>query len=60
MSLYWEGQLWMVVQEGPLRFLFDTTGDLFYGRGFEMLAILEANFRPDTLSRADEECIHEF
>jgi hypothetical protein len=50
----------MVVQEGPLRFLFDTTGDLFYGRGFEMLAILEANFRPDTLSRADEECIHEF
>jgi hypothetical protein len=62
----------MVVQDGPVRFLLDHTGDLDYGRGFEMLAILEAHLCPDTFSHAfatlislitnkqDEECIHEF
>jgi hypothetical protein len=71
-SQYWEGQLLMAVRDGPVRFLFDNTGDLYHGHGFEMLAILEANFCPNTFSRAfatflslvhdkqNEESIHEF
>ncbi len=62
----------MAVQDGPLRHLFDNTGDLYYGRGFEMLATLEANFKPATFSHSfaallslindkqSEEGIHEF
>ncbi len=62
----------MAVQDGPVRFLFDNTGDLYFGRGFEMLATLDANFKPATFSRAfttllslvndkqAEEGIHEF
>ncbi len=51
-SQYWEGQLWMVVQDGPVRFLFDNTGVLYFGHGFEMVAVLEAYFKPDTFSHA--------
>jgi hypothetical protein len=40
----------MAVQDGPVRHLFDNTGDLYYGRGFEMLATLEANFKPAIFS----------
>ena len=40
----------MGVQGGLIRHLFDNTGDLYYGRGFEMLATLEANFKPATFS----------
>jgi len=62
----------MAVQDGPLRHLFENTGDLYYGRGFEMLATLEANFKPATFSHSfaallslindkqSEEGIHEF
>jgi hypothetical protein len=62
----------MAVQDGPVRFLFDNTGDLYFGRVFEMLAALEENFKPATFSRAfatllslindmqAEEGIHEF
>jgi hypothetical protein len=62
----------MAVQDGPVRFLFDNTGDLYFGHGFEMLAALEANFKPGTFSHAfaillslvndmqAEEGIHEF
>ncbi len=69
---YWEGQLWMAVQDGPVWFLFDNTGDLYFGRRFEMLAAHEANFKPATFSHAfatllslvndkqAEEGIHEF
>ena len=42
----------MAVQDGPVWFLFDNTGDLYFGRRFEMLAALEANFKPATFSRA--------
>ena len=71
-SQYWKGQLWMGVQDGPVQFLFDNTGNLFYGRGFEILAALEANFKPVTFShtfaklrsliniKQAEEGIHEF
>ena len=62
----------MAVQDGPLRHFFENTGDLYYGRGFEMLATLEANFKPATFSHSfaallslindkqSEEGIHEF
>ena len=42
----------MAVQDGPIRHLFDNTGDLYYGRGFEMLATLEANFKPATFTHS--------
>jgi hypothetical protein len=62
----------MAVQDSPVRHLFDNTGDLYYGRGFEMLASLEANFKPAMFSHTfttllsiindnqAEEGIHEF
>ncbi len=62
----------MAVQDGPIRHLFDNTGDLYYGGGFEMLATLEANFKPAAFShtfatllslindKQSEEGIHEF
>jgi hypothetical protein len=34
----------MAVQDGPVQFLFDNTGDSYFGHGFEMLAALEAIF----------------
>ena len=42
----------MAVQDGPVRFLFDNTGDLYFGRGFEMLAALKTNFKPATFFHA--------
>ncbi len=71
-SQYWEGQLRMAVQDGPVRNLFANTGDLYYGHGFEMLASLEAEFKPATFShtfttfislvndKQAEEGLHEF
>ena len=71
-SEYWEGQLRMAVQDGPVRNLFANTGDLYYGHGFEMLASLEAEFKPATFShtfttfislvndKQAEEGLHEF
>jgi hypothetical protein len=62
----------MAVQDGPVRNLFANTGDLYYGRGFEMLASLEAEFKPATFShtftafislvndKQAEEGLHEF
>jgi hypothetical protein len=49
-SQYWEGQLRMAIQDGPVRHLFGNTGDSYYGHGFEMLASLGANFKPATFS----------
>jgi hypothetical protein len=62
----------MAVQDGPVRILFANTGDLYYGHGFEMLASLEAEFKPATFShtftafislvndKQAEEGLHEF
>ena len=62
----------MAVQDSPVRHLFDNTGDLYYGRGSEMLATLEENFKPDAFShtfatlislinnKQSEEGVHEF
>ena len=37
-SRIWEGQLRLAVKDGSLKYLFDNKGDLYNGRGFEMLA----------------------
>jgi hypothetical protein len=62
----------MAVQDGPVRHLFDNTRDLYYGPRFEMVAALEANFKPATFThtfttllslvnnKQAEEGIHEF
>ena len=62
----------MAVQDNPVWYLFDNTGDLYYGCGFEMVAALVANFKPATFShtfttllslvidKQSEEGIHEF
>jgi hypothetical protein len=51
-SRIWEGQIHMAGKDGSLRFLFEDKGDLFHGRGFEMLATLDQHCRPDTVSNA--------
>ena len=42
----------MAAKDRSVRFFFDNAGDLYFGRGFEILAALEANFKPDTFSHA--------
>ena len=53
MSQYWEGQfVWTTVWDGPVQFLFYNTGEVYYGHGFETVAVLEANLCPNTFSAA--------
>jgi hypothetical protein len=72
-SQFWEGQLRTALKDGPARFLFSNTGSTFYDKGFEMLQVLEENFRPSSISntfttllslfndrQSDKEGIHEF
>ena len=72
-SQFWEGQLWAAIKDGPARFLFENTGSTFYGKGFEMLQVLEDHFCPSSISNSfttllslfndtqkDKESIHEF
>ena len=72
-SQFWEGQLRTALKDGPARFLFENTGATFYDKGFEMLQVLEDNFRPSSISntfttllslfndrQSDKEGIHEF
>jgi hypothetical protein len=42
----------MAVKDGSLWFLFNNKGMLYYGKGFEMLAALNQNCRPDTVANA--------
>jgi hypothetical protein len=51
-SLFWEGQIQNAVREDSLHFLFDNTGTLYHGKGFEMLAMLDQHCCPDTISNA--------
>jgi hypothetical protein len=51
-SHYWEGQLWVAVRNGGLRFLFENTGSRFHGKGFEMLDVLNRHCRPDSVTDA--------
>ena len=51
-SRMWEGQLRLAVKDGSLKYLFDNKGDLYNGRGFEMLAALVQHCRPDLVANA--------
>ena len=51
-SRIWEGQLRLAVKDGSLKYLFDNKGDLYNGRGFEMLAALVHHCRPDSVANA--------
>ncbi len=51
-SRIWEGQICMAIKDGSLCFLFENKGDLFHGRGFEMLATLDQHCCPNTISNA--------
>ena len=72
-SQFWEGQLRTSLKDGPARFLFENTGTTYFGKGFEMLQVLEDHFRPSSISNSfttllalfndtqgDKESIHEF
>ncbi len=51
-SRVWEGQIRLAVKDGSFCFLFKNKGDLFHGRGFEILAPLNQHCRPNTVSNA--------
>jgi hypothetical protein len=51
-SCFWEGQIWVVVQEGLLHFLFENKGSMYDGKGYEMLDALNQHCRPDSVSNA--------
>jgi hypothetical protein len=51
-SCAWEGQLHLAMKDGTLRFLFKNKGSQYHDRGFEMLAALIQQCRPDTVSNA--------
>ena len=72
-SQFWEGQLRTSLKDSPARFLFENTGTTYFGKGFEMLQVLEDHFRPSSISNSfttllalfndtqgDKETIHEF
>jgi hypothetical protein len=49
-SRVWECQICLAVKDGSHHFLFENKGDLFHGRGFEMLATLNQHCHLDTVS----------
>ena len=49
-SQFWEGQLRTALKDSPARFLFENMSSTFYDKGFEMLQVLEDNFRPSSIS----------
>ncbi len=62
-----------IVTDGPAHFLFKNMGSTFYGKGFEMLQVLEDHFQPSLISNSfttllalfnniqeEKESIHEF
>jgi hypothetical protein len=49
-SRLWEGQLRLAVKDGELQFLFENKGDIYNGRGFEMLSALNAYCCPDMVA----------
>jgi hypothetical protein len=51
-SRMWKGQLCLTMKDGLLRYLFENKGDLYNGRGFEMLAALSQHCRPDLVTNA--------
>ncbi len=72
-SQFWEGQIRTALKDGPAWFLFENTGSTYFDKGFEMLQVLEDNFRPSSISntfttllslfnnrQSDTEGIHKF
>jgi hypothetical protein len=72
-SRFWEGQLRTALKDGCARHLFENTDTKYFGKGFEMLQVLEDNFRPSSISNSfttllalfndtqgDKEGLHEF
>jgi hypothetical protein len=51
-SCMWEGQLCLAVKDGLLCYLFENKGNLYNGRGFEMLAAISQHCRPDSVANA--------
>ena len=51
-SCIWEYQLHLAVKDGSLCVLFDNKGDMFNGKGFEMLAALNHHCCTETVSTA--------
>ncbi len=51
-SQYWEGQLRAALIDGPVRFLIENTGSTFYGKGLDMLQVLEDHFCPSSISNS--------
>jgi hypothetical protein len=51
-SRLWEGQLCLAIKDSKLQFLFKNKGDIYNGRGFEMLAALDAYCHPDSIANA--------
>ena len=59
-SQYWEGELRVAVKNGGLHFIFENTGSRFYGKGFEMLAVLNQHCHPDSVTNAFTTCMSLF
>ena len=72
-SQFWEGQLRTALRDGSARHLFEKTDTKYFGKGFEMLQVLEDNFRPSSIlnsfttlialindTQGDKEGLHEF
>ncbi len=49
---FWEGLIWVAVQEGLLRFLIENKSSMYDGKGFEMLDALNQHCRPDSIENA--------
>jgi hypothetical protein len=49
-SQFWEGQLRTSLKDGTVCYLFENTGSTYFGMGFEMLQVIEDNFRPLSIS----------
>jgi hypothetical protein len=72
-SQFCEGQLRTSLKDGTVCYLFENTGSTYFGKGFEMLQVLEDNFCPLSISnlfttlrallnntQGNKEGIHEF
>ena len=72
-SQFWEGQLHTALKDGSVRHLFENTDTKYFGKGFEMLQVLEDNFHPSSVlnsftillalfndTQGDKEGLHEF
>ena len=72
-SQFWEGQLRTALKDGSVRHLLENTDSKYFEKGFEMLQVLEDNFRSSSISNSfttllalfndtqdNKESIHEF